>query len=149
MEIISNADGFVREIRSIEVYNASDVSFIDIHKGTVPQLQKIVVFKNIIPEDFNRTIKLKYNNDNLYFDIDILFALYTADTRLNSTTRVVFGKRKFAVKLITNADELWLGNDREPLTIDLQDSFKDDNSGTDKYEVSIYGSTIIDPNYVL
>lgn len=149
MDIINNSDGFFREIRSIEVYPANMINFVSVLKGENPNLGVLARFMNIVPEDFSRSIKLKYNNDNEYFDIELTFALYTADLGLPKHYQSIFGKRKFAVKLISNSDQLLLGNDREPLTIDFQDALKDDGSGTDKYEISIYGTTIIDPRMSL
>ncbi|AQY22665.1 hypothetical protein OKE68_11340 [Riemerella anatipestifer] len=148
MVIENTPDNIFREIRNVEIYRASDVKFTDIISRSTINAVPLIVMESIIPEDFNKNIKKKYTADNEYYDIDINYSLYTDSANLNSLSELL-GKRKFAIKLITNVDKLWLGNDREPLTIDLQDGNKDDNSGNDKHEVSIYGTTILKPSYVL
>lgn len=149
MEIFNNSDGFFREIRSVEVFLAQDIAFSAAYQGLSPTAAPVARFLNIIPETFKRSLRLKYNNDNEYYEVDLSFALQLGSHRISDAYRPAFGKRKFAVRLTSNTDSLVLGNHREPLTVDLQDGLKDDNSGTDQYEVSIYGSTIIDPRFVL
>ena len=56
-----------------------------------------------------------------------------------------FNERKFAVVVISNTEKMLVGNDREPLTIEVLDNKKDDNSGTDEYNISITGETILTP----
>ena len=47
--------------------------------------------------------------------------------------------------MISNTEKMLVGNDREPLTIEVLDNKKDDNSGTDEYNISITGETILTP----
>ncbi|SDE68565.1 hypothetical protein [Riemerella columbipharyngis] len=148
MEIKSTTNGFFREIRSIEVYHSKDIDFLDQKNKVVPTIKPVTVFSDLVPEDFARNINLKYNNDNAYFEVDITTGIYLSDYLIPSIFDV-FGKRKFAVALVTNNDKIFIGNNREPMSIDLHDRIKDDNSGSDKYEVSIYGTTILDPRFVL
>ena len=145
VKVESIPDYFFREIRKIEVYKASQYSFNDLFIEKVLSSQPILVFENIIPEEFDRSISRRSRNGNYYFDIDISFSLYNLNPMDISIWSILLNKKDFVVVLRTNTEFMVLGNDTEPLRIESHDKRKDDNTGTDKIEIRIFGETIIEP----
>ena len=148
MVILSNIpDTFFSEIRKVEIYKAEQLSHIAALNGQFPQGEPLFVIDNIIPEEFERSIKQKKDEGNPYYDIDINFNCYDSNylhwehiiSRLN--------KQRFSIVLLTNNYKLIIGNEMTPLSIDVIDKRKDDNSGKDYIGLNIYGNVIIAPKY--
>ena len=150
MEYFNNkSETFFREIRKIEIYETSAVSYEDNFAGNFPDSEDIKYVFDIVPEDFSRKIARKTRNGNYFHDIDLGFPLLKMDKTNVEKYQEYFNKEKFAVVLISNSDKMMFGNDREPLKIEVLDNRKDNNSGNDEYYLSITGETIINPKILM
>lgn len=144
--IIENIpDKFYREVRKIEVYDASEYPYAHSFLGEMLSVSPVAVFENIVPEDFDRSIKRKSKNNNTYFEIDMSFDIYDTKPINRRVWSALLNKKGFVVVIYSNLDYLVIGNASEPMYVETQDKIKDDNSGTDKLEVQIYGETILEP----
>lgn len=148
MEYFKNkSESFFREVRSIEIYKSSDISFDDNSKGIYPQAQQ-PLYKFDIPSDtFSRKLLTKTRSGNYFYDIDLGFPLLDLDPDVIEKCYEYFNRKGFAVVFITNVEKLLLGNDHEEITVEFIDGKKDDASGTDECNFSITGKTIIPPKY--
>lgn len=146
MEHFTNkAESFFREIRSIEIYNASDISYINNFNGIFPD-PEIALYKfDIVPESFARKISTKTQNGNYFYDIDVSFPLLDMSASSIFKCYAYFNRKAFAIVLISNTEKMQLGNQREMVKVEIIDNKKDDNSGTDEYTIAISGDTIITP----
>lgn len=146
MEHFTNkAESFFREIRSIEIYNATDVSYESNFKGIFP-VNNLALYKfDIVPENFSRNIKPKKMLSSYYFDIEISFPVLDLSKATTDKIFTDFNKKSFSIVAVSNTEKLLLGNDREPLLIEAIPGVKDDNSGTDENTIVISGETIITP----
>ena len=150
MEYFNNkSETFFREIRKIEIYEASAVSYEDNFAGNFPDPEGIKYVFDIVPEDFSRKIARKTRTGNYFHEIDLGFPLLKMDKTNVEKYQEYFNKEKFAVVLISNTDKMMLGNDREPLKIEVLDNRKDNNSGNDEYYLSITGETILTPKILM
>ena len=146
MEYFNNkSENFFREVRKIEIYNCNSISYIDNYKGIFPPEDSILYVFEIIPENFSRKNPRKKKDGNYYHEIDLGFPLLKIKKEDVEKYQSYFNERKFAVVVISNTEKMLVGNDREPLTIEVLDNKKDDNSGTDEYNISITGETILTP----
>ncbi|MDR2205774.1 MAG: hypothetical protein LBE36_06440 [Flavobacteriaceae bacterium] len=146
MEQFNNkSETFFREIRKIEIYKSETVQYIDNYNGVFPNSNTALYVFDVVPDSFSREIKRKKTADNYYHEINIEFPLLKIDTANVGKYQSYFNDKKFAVILISNTEKTLLGNHREPLTIEIFDEKTDDNSGNDKYILSITGETIINP----
>lgn len=146
MEHFKNlAEKFYREIRSIEIYPASAVSYIDNYNAVFPTIDKALYVFEIVPESYTRKLPTKTQNKNYFFDVDINFSVLDLSKETTKKCYEYFNKRGFAIVLNSNTERMMLGNDREDLTIDFLDGKKDDNSGNDENTISITVETIIPP----
>lgn len=146
MEKFKNkSEKFYREIRSIEIYPAASVPYIDNFKGIFPNPDDCLYQFEIIPETFNRKIPTKTQNGNYFYEIDLNFSLLDLSATAKEKYQNNFNKKYFAVVLVSNVNKMLLGNDREKLKVEFIDGQKDDNSGTDEDTLAISGSTIIPP----
>ena len=147
MEHFNNkAESFYREIRRIEIYQASDISYIDNFQGIFPD-SNLCLYKFDIttPESFTPKILTKTQNGNYFTDIDISFSLLDLSKDNIDKCYEYFNKKKFAIVLISNIEKMLLGNDREKLKVEFIDGKKNDASGSDECYISITGDTIINP----
>ena len=146
MENFKNtAENFFREIRKIEIYNSDSVSYQDNFNGVFLNANLILYAFDVKPEDFSRNIPRKKRNGNYYHEIDLGFPLLKIDATNVEKYQSYFNQQKFAVVLVSNTEKTLLGNKLHPLTIEVLDNKKDDNSGTDEYNLSITGEAIITP----
>ena len=147
MEHFTNkSESFYREIRSIEIYNASDVSYIDNFQGIFPD-SNLCVYKFDIttPESFTPKILTKTQNGNYFTDIDISFSLLDLSKDNIDKCYEYFNKKNFSIVLISNIEKMLLGNEKEKLKVEFIDGKKNDASGSDECFISITGDTIINP----
>lgn len=146
MEHFKNeSESFYREIRSIEIYKAADVKYIDVFNEIFPD-PKIALYKfNIVPESYSRGILTKTQNGNYFTDIDVSFPVLDMSKSTYDKCRKYFNKKKFAVVLNSNTEKMLIGNEREKIKIEFLDNKKDDNSGNDEYSIAVSGDTIIKP----
>ena len=56
VEISNIPEKFFREIRQIEIFNAKEYSFTANSTGKSVSAEPKIIFKNIVPEDFDRSI---------------------------------------------------------------------------------------------
>lgn len=74
MTIIHNeVERFFREIREVQIFNCEDITFEGIYQGFAPSAMPVLVFENINPEYFQRSIKRKNRKGSYYFSVDISF----------------------------------------------------------------------------
>jgi hypothetical protein len=146
MEYFNNkSETFLREIRKIEIYKSESVKYTDNFNGKFPSASDVLYTFDIVPESFSRQIDRKKTSDNYYHEISIEFPLLKLDSVNINKYQNNFNHKKFAVVLVSNSEKTLLGNEREPLKIEVFDHKKDDNSGSDEYTLSISGETIIAP----
>ena len=146
MEQFNNlAENFFREIRNIEIYESKDLRFEHQLKSVFPDTAKILYKIDIIPEDFSRKVQTKTKNGNYFFNIELGFPLLQMDLESVRKYFDYFNEKKFAVVLNSNTEKTMIGNDREPLKIEILDNKTDDDSGKDEFNMSITGETIIYP----
>lgn len=148
MEICNIPDSFFRSIEKIELYSASEYSFNQSFLRETIRVEPLLIFKNILPEEFDRNIKRKSKNGNYYFDIDISFSLHQCDALSIIAYKEFLNKRDFVAVLYSHTDVVFLGNETEPLSVETHEKIKDDNSGTDKIEIQIFGESIIEPQAI-
>ena len=149
MEYFKNiSENFFREIRKIEIYSSDSVSYLDNYSGVFPSPDLMLYAFDITPDDFSRKIPRKKRNGNYFHDIDLGFPLRKLDPANVEKYQTYFNQQKFAVVLISNTERTLLGNARHPLTIEVLDNKKDDNSGTDEYNLSITGESLLTPKVI-
>ena len=149
MEHFTNkAETFFREIRSIEIYSASDISYINNFNGIFPDPETALYKFDIVPESFARKISTKTQNGNYFYDIDISFPLLDMSKNTIDKCYEIFNKKAFVVVLNSNTEKMMLGNEREMIKVEFIDNKKDDNSGTDEFTIAVSGDTIITPKLV-
>ena len=143
VEISNIPEKFFREIRQIEIFNAKEYSFTANSTGKSVSADPKIIFKNIVPEDFDRSIKRI--SKNTFFEVDLSFNLYNISPMNISAYSVLLNKKGFAIRLVTNVDSMILGNEQKPFMVEVHDGRKDDNSGSDRMQIQISGATIIEP----
>lgn len=149
MERLKNrAEDFYREIRKVEIYFATTVKYTDQYENSFPNPQKAQYIIDVEPESFRRNLILKKRRGNYFTSIDLSFLLLDLRPQLRNQLKEKFDQKNFAVVLTSNTEKMMLGNDREPLTIDLIDNIKDNNRGLDHYSISISGETILSPTSI-
>ena len=146
MEHFKNkAESFYREIRSIEIYKASDVSYINNFNSVFPD-PAIALYKfEIVPESYSQKTPTKTQTGNYFNEVDLSFPLLDLSTETIEKCQEYFNKKDFAVVLNSNVERMLLGNDREKLKVEFIDGKKNDNSGNDECTIAISGETIISP----
>lgn len=144
-EFKNQSESFFREVRSIEIYRASDVSYINAFNGVFPdRIKALYVFK-IVPETLSRGINSKRRIGNDFTEVDISFPLLDLSPENIKKCEKYFNRKGFAVIEVTNIDKILYGNSRESLKIDFIDNRLNNNSGDDEYTIAISGETIIKP----
>lgn len=150
MEHFKNkSEKFFREIREIEIHAAADVTYQDNYNSVFPARENALYVFDIIPETFERKIPTKTNNGNYFFDTDCGFPLLDLSKHNVDELFQNLNRQGFAVVFISNTQKTLVGNDRFPLTVQIIDNVKDDNSGNDEYSISITGGTILYPKFTL
>ena len=144
----NKAESFYREIRSIEIYNASDVSYIDNFKGIFPNSNLCLYKFEIVPETFSPKILTKTQNGNYFTDIDISFSLLDLSKDNIDKCYQYFNKKNFSIVQNSNVEKMLLGNEKEKLKVEFIDGKKNDSSGSDECFISITGDTIIFPKII-
>ncbi|QWA38859.1 hypothetical protein [Chryseobacterium sp. ZHDP1] len=147
MEVFfNNLENFFREIRSVEIYNADDVFYINAYNGIFPPKSKaLYIFDELVPETFSRKISSKTRNGNPFTDIDVSFPLLDMSLENISKCEEYFNKKCFAVVFVANTVKTLLGNASESLRVDFIDNKNEDGSGNDEYTIAISGETILKP----
>lgn len=150
MEHFKNeAESFFREVRSIEIYAASGIKYINVFNGIFPDPNTALCKFDIVPESYSRGISTKTQNGNYFTDIDVSFPLLDMSKTTVDKCYKYFNKKKFAIVLNSNTEKMLLGNHKEKLKIEFIDNKKDDNSGNDEYTIAVSGDTIIKPQIQL
>lgn len=144
----NKAESFYREIRSIEIYNASDVSYIDNFKGIFPNSNLCLYKFEIVPETFSPKILTKTQNGNYFTDIDISFSLLDLSKDNIDKCYEYFNKKNFSIVQNSNVEKMLLGNEKEKLKVEFIDGKKNDSSGSDECFISITGDSIINPKII-
>ncbi len=146
MEYFKNeSESFFREVRSIEIYAASAIKYINVFNGIFPDPKTALYKFDIVPESYSRGISTKTQNGNYFTDIDVSFPLLDMSKATVDKCYKFFNKKKFAIVLNSNTEKMLLGNKREKIKIEFIDNKKDDNSGNDEYTIAVSGDTIIKP----
>ncbi|MGC5744399.1 hypothetical protein [Chryseobacterium sp. NFX27] len=146
MELFFNKfEDFFREVRTIEIYDATDILYINAYNGIFPIKSKALYIFEIIPETLSRKLSSKTRNGNPFTDIDISFPLLDMSIQNIEKCEEYFNKKGFATVLAANTVKTLLGNAAEPLRIDFIDNKNEDNSGNDEYTIAISGETILKP----
>jgi hypothetical protein len=144
MDLIKNiSESFFREIRMIEIYKSSSLSYIDNFNGRFP-LNPVFSFE-VVPETFERNIDTKQRNKNTYFPIDVSFSLLDLKLELRNMFYEKLNRKGFMIVLYSNTEKVALGNTDEDLAVYFIDAIKDNNSGEDQFMISVTGETIIPP----
>lgn len=138
-------ENFIREVRLVEIYQSSAVSFEDCFNGVFPNSEDALFSFAINPENFQRKIPTKTQQSNYFFDSDITISLYIFKGVDVDHLYEKLNKKEFVVVLYTNTDKVLLGNSRESMKVEFIDGVKDDGSGNDEYILSISGDSIINP----
>lgn len=150
MEHFNNiSENFFREIRKVEIYKSDDVNYIENYNGEFPPAEVLQYAFDVTPEDFTRKLSRKTRNGNYFHDVDLGFPLLKMDKTNVEKYQNYFNKKAFSVVLVSNTDKILLGNQIEPLKIEVLDNRKDNASGNDEYYLSITGETIIDPKILM
>ncbi|WP_418124272.1 hypothetical protein ACNFU2_06550 [Chryseobacterium sp. PTM-20240506] len=147
MEVFFNKlENFFREIRSVEIYNADDVLYINAYNGIFPERSKaLYIFEDIVPATFSRKISSKTRNGNPFTDVDVSFPLLDMSIENIEKCEEYFNKKGFAVVFLANTVRTLLGNATESLRVDFIDNKNEDDSGNDEYTIAISGETILKP----
>lgn len=146
MEVFFNKlEDFFREIRTVEIYDANDVLYINAYNGKFPPKSEALFIFEVIPDTFSRKISSKTRNGNPFTDVDVSFPLLDMSIINIEKCEDYFNKKGFAVVLSANTVQTLLGNKAEPLRIDFVDNKNEDNSGNDEYTIAISGETILKP----
>ncbi|MEQ3501126.1 hypothetical protein ABMY20_15330 [Tenacibaculum sp. SSH1-16] len=145
-ELCNTPEDFIREIRHVIVYNASVLTFNQNLKGlyppTIEYLYKIPVQT---PESFKRRFRLKKQNKNNYFTIDLSFPFFDLTFQNRAKLYDLAKDNNYVVVVASNREMMVLGNDRERLSIDVIDNIQDNSRGKDHFSIQITGETIIHP----
>lgn len=148
MDLIKNrSESFFREIRMIEIYKSSSLSYIDNFNGRFP-LNPVFSFEISVPETFDRNIDTKQRNKNTYFPIEVSFPLLDLSLKLREILYESLNRKGFMIVLYSNTEKMALGNVDEDLAVYFIDNIKDNNSGEDQFTISVTGETIIPPKAV-
>ena len=145
----NKSEPFFREIRRIEIYDASAVTFENNFQNIFPDPKLAKHVFDVIPETFTRKIPTKKSSGSYSFEPDFGFPLLDMSKVNVDILFADFNREGFAVVLVSNMQKTLIGNDQEPLIVEIIDNVKDDNSGNDEYSISITGSTIIYPKFAL
>ncbi len=150
MEHFKNeSESFYREVRSIEIYDASNIKYVDAFNGVFPAPETALYKFNIVPESYSRGISTKTQTGNYFTDIDTSFPILDMSKATYDKCSKYFNKKKFAIVLKSNTEKMLLGNEREKIKVEFIDNKKDDNSGNDEFTLAISGDTIIKPQIQL
>lgn len=141
----NKAETFFREIRHIDIHASENYSYQENILGNFPDETEALFRFDVIPEEYERKIPQKKKDGNRFFEVDLSFPLLDMSPETIDRLSTAFNRRGFMVVLHSNTEKTVLGNSREPLTVDLVDGKKDNNSGNDQYNISITGETIINP----
>ena len=145
MEHFKNkAESVFREIRSVEIFRSTDISYQDNLDRVFPTIDPLYKF-DIASETYSRKLLTKTKTGNYLYDIDLGFTVLDLDETTIAKCYEYFNKKGFAIVMYSNVDRQMLGNDREPLTIEFIDGKKEDGSGSDDCNISITGKTILPP----
>ena len=144
-EFKNQSESFFREVRSIEIYRSSDVSYINAFNGVFPNRSKALYIFNVVPETLSRDVNSKRRIGNDFTVVDISFPFLDLSPENIKKCEEYFNRKGFVIIEVTNADKILYGNSREPLQIDFIDNRVNNNSGDDEYTIAISGETIIKP----
>ncbi|WP_139423389.1 hypothetical protein [Chryseobacterium mulctrae] len=144
-EFKNQSESFFREVRSIEIYRALDVSYINAFNGVFPDPIKVLYVFHLLPETLSRSILSKRRLGNDFTAVDINFPLLDLSSDNIKKCEEYFNRKGFAIIEVTNVDKILYGNSRESLKIDFIDNRLNNNSGDDEYTIAISGETIIKP----
>ena len=146
MERIKNqAEKFYREIRSVEIYDAKSIPYIDVYNGIFPNNSTALYIFNVTPETLVQNITTKRVNKNDLTEYDITFSLLDLAKVTIETCEKNLNKKDFAIVMESNVEKILFGNDIETIRVDFIDNKKNDGSGEDECTISIIGQSIIKP----
>lgn len=143
--IENRIDNLFREVRKISFYNAIEYTFSQNYLRNELLSSPVVVVENIIPEGFERNIKIKKTGRNICYDVNcsvIINGLKADDLKI---WYLLLNRKGFVVEIESNEEITIIGNSNEPMSVDIIDNIKEDNSGNDSVVINFYGQTIIEP----
>lgn len=143
--ITNTPEKFFREVRFVEIYPAHSLTFKQNMAGEFPPPEDLMHRIRVIPEDYDRSLATKKRSGNHFISIDLNFPLLDMSTALRAELYEKWNRTGFCVVLHSNTEKTALGNHLEPLTVEFLDGIKDDASGTDQFNISITGETIVTP----
>jgi len=139
-------ENFFRELKGILVFDKSKISYLDQLKGKFPNPEEALYKYCVLPADVSREIPTDINSGNVSYGTDISINLVDLTVQNREDWYEQLNKfNKFAVILISNTEMTMLGNNDFPLSITVNDSIKDDASGSDTFVMRIYGDNVIAP----
>lgn len=145
-EFCNLSENFIREICYLLIYDAEALSFNANFRGDYPEpnayIHKIEIHT---PAAYKRKVRLKKQNKNDYFDIDIRIPIFDLSFKNREQLYALHARRKYMIVTASNIETLALGNHRERLNIEILDNIRDDGSGKDQFIIKITGKTIIKP----
>ena len=144
MDVKNVPEKFFREIRKVEIYPADALKYKDNYTGQKPTGNPLYTF-SVIPENFTHKFPTKIKSGNYYYEPDFGFPLVDLSITLRNQLYRDLNKKEFAIGLVSNVETIYFGNDREPITVQITDDLKNDNSGEDQFYISIFGNTILPP----
>ncbi|CEN54434.1 hypothetical protein [Capnocytophaga canis] len=139
------SEDFIREARYLLIFNAKDYSFNENFKGNKPIAGTHLMRIELHPHSFSRKISLKTKDKNDYIDVNLKFPFLDLTPQNKETLYNLHKKREYAIILASNTEMITLGNNREPMTLSIDDEINDNGSGKDSFSVTITGQTIIFP----
>lgn len=144
MDIKNVSEKFFREIRMVQIYLAEEYPYLQNYLGEKPTVNPAFSFV-VVPESFSHKIPTKIKNGSYYYEVDLGFSLNELAPVLRDNLYRELNQKKFAIGLISNVEEIYLGNDRETMTVQITDDLRNNNSGDDQFYISLFGETIIPP----
>lgn len=145
--LCNKSENFVREARYLLIYDASSLTFNKNFKGEKPIAGTHLLKVELHPTMFSRNVSLKTKDKNDYIDIKIQFSFLDLTLENKEILYKLHKKRKYVAVLASNIEMMTLGNDREPISISVDDNIMDNASGKDVFEITLTGQTIIFPRH--
>ncbi|MCW2463376.1 hypothetical protein [Elizabethkingia anophelis] len=147
--VVNNiSESWFREVRRMDIYLAEALSFNDNYNYRRPSGNPLYSI-DINTDTFTHKLPTKLKDGNYYYEPDFSFPLLDLDPELRDKFYTDFNKTNFCIGLYTNTEVIFLGNDRELLTVQFADDLRNDGSGNDQFVFSVFGPTIIPPKAIL
>lgn len=145
MHLCNTPEDFVREARYLLIYDAKNFSFNENFRGIEQPSSQELLKIDIPAPTLQRQISLKEKDQNDFFDIKLQFSFFDLDFKYRNILYSFHKRRKYTIVLFSNTEMMILGNDREPMSISIQDHISDNTLGKDAFQITITGQSIIFP----